>query len=145
MVSSLVHPIIPLGGGRTPLSGLMRGSSPISKGVDAKEYWSENTLGSIGIRLRSPHFWLGSSSPKPGLPPPPAVVYRWLVLPVRALGGFEGWGISKTCKVDLSDVTASSFPEGDIATERITAGSTPRRTSASRAQLLVAKTRTSVP
>jgi len=59
--------------------------------------------------------------------------------------GFIGWGMSNMCKVDLSDVTATNCPPGDIATEYIVAWSTPRRSSAIRAQLLVANTRTKVP
>jgi len=49
------------------------------------------------------------------------------------------------CRVDLSDVQASSVPEGLKPREKMVAESTPRRSSARRAQLLVAKTRISVP
>lgn len=49
------------------------------------------------------------------------------------------------CKVDLSDVTAISMFEGEMAMENITAWSIPRRSSAMRAQLVVEKTRISVP
>lgn len=49
------------------------------------------------------------------------------------------------CSVDLSDVTARSWLLGEMEREKILAGSTPRRSSAIRAQLLVAKTRTRVP
>jgi hypothetical protein len=36
-------------------------------------------------------------------------------------GGFEGCGISNTWSVDLSDVTASSWPPGAMAKEKIVA------------------------
>jgi hypothetical protein len=49
------------------------------------------------------------------------------------------------CRVDLSDVTASSWPEGAMAREYMVAWSTPRLNSAILAQLLVEKTRTNVP
>lgn len=53
--------------------------------------------------------------------------------------------MSKICSVDLSDVTARRWPEGAIAKENMVAWSTPRLSSAIRAQLLVANTLTSVP
>lgn len=49
------------------------------------------------------------------------------------------------CNVDLSDVTAMRLLDGDIAMEYTRAWSMPRRSSAMRAQLLVEKTRMSVP
>lgn len=48
-------------------------------------------------------------------------------------------------RVDLSDVTASSWELGEMAREKIEAWSTPRRSSAMRAQLVVVKRRTNVP
>jgi hypothetical protein len=63
--------------------------------------------------------------------------------PFRA--GRWGWGRSKICNVDLSEVTATSVLDGDIAIENTNAWSIPRRSSAIRAQLLVEKTRMSVP
>ena len=47
--------------------------------------------------------------------------------------------------MDLSDVTASMVEEGDIDMLKTKAGSTPRRNSATRAQLAVEKTRIRVP
>jgi hypothetical protein len=49
------------------------------------------------------------------------------------------------CSVDLSDVQARKLPDGLKASEKIEAGSMPRLSSATLAQLLVAKTRISVP
>jgi hypothetical protein len=49
------------------------------------------------------------------------------------------------CKVDLSEVQASSVPDGLNPSEKIVAVSMPRRSSATRPQLLVAKTRMRVP
>jgi len=49
------------------------------------------------------------------------------------------------CKVDLSDVTASMLESGEIAILKISAGSTPRRSSAILVQLVVEKTLMSVP
>ena len=53
--------------------------------------------------------------------------------------------MSKIWRVDLSDVTASSWLEGENARENMIAGSTPRRNSMIRAQLFVEKTRIKVP
>jgi len=148
---SLFHPITPLAGRKSESPGALRrvedpevGSSPISKWAEAKEYTSENTLGSNGIRPKTPHFWLGSAS-KPGLPPPPWDVNLRFAFVASVLIGLEGCGMSNTWRVDLSDVTASIWPDGAIATEYIVAWSTPRRSSAILAQLLVANTRTRVP
>ena len=47
--------------------------------------------------------------------------------------------------MDLSDVTASMALEGDMEMLKMKAGSTPRRSSAIRTQLLVEKTRMRVP
>lgn len=47
--------------------------------------------------------------------------------------------------VDLSEVQASMVPDGLKASEKMVAGSIPRRSSTRRAQLLVAKTRIRVP
>jgi hypothetical protein len=49
------------------------------------------------------------------------------------------------CRVDLSEVQASSVPEGLKPRENMLAVSMPRRSSAKRAQLLVAQTRIRVP
>jgi hypothetical protein len=57
----------------------------------------------------------------------------------------EGWGISKTCNVDLSEVTASIWLDGEIDIEKIDAWSTPRLNSAMRAPLLIPNTRINVP
>lgn len=103
---------------------------------------SEKTRGSSGILPKIPHFWLLASSP--ALAAAPLNVDRLLGLD-SGLAALPGYGISKTCSVDLSEVTARSFPEGDIAREKIVAWSTPRLSSAMRAQLLVAKTRIKVP
>ena len=54
-------------------------------------------------------------------------------------------GRSNTWRVDLSEVTASWVLDGEIAREKMSAGSTPRRNSVILAQLLVEKTRMSVP
>ncbi len=48
-------------------------------------------------------------------------------------------------RVDLSDVTANMVEEGEMEMLNMKAGSTPRRSSAIRRQLLVEKTRTRVP
>ena len=53
--------------------------------------------------------------------------------------------MSNMCNVDLSEVTANSRPDGDIARQKIVAGSMPRRSSVSFALLLVVNTRTNVP
>ena len=53
--------------------------------------------------------------------------------------------MSNIWSVDLSEVTASSWLDGENARENIIAGSTPRRNSMIRAQLLVEKTRSNVP
>ena len=54
-------------------------------------------------------------------------------------------GRSNTWSVDLSDVTASMVEEGEMPRLKMNAGSTPRRSSATRAQLEVEKTRINVP
>jgi len=64
---------------------------------------------------------------------------------VSGLVVFVGWGMSNTCSVDLSEVTARSWLDGEIARENIEAWSTPRLSSAMRAQLLVANTLIRVP
>src|ERR1700761_1243696 len=63
---------------------------------------------------------------------------------VELLAFYRG-GSSKTWRVDLSDVTASIVDDGDIDMLKTKAGSTPRRSSATRAQLAVEKTRIKVP
>lgn len=111
---------------------LLKASSPISKWALAKEYISEKTLGSKGIWPSMPHFWLA-----------PSWGYEdgdWL-----RRDNVRGCGRSKTCNVDLSDVTAKYVFEGEMASENIMAWSTPRRNSAILAQLLVEKTRIKVP
>ena len=82
-----------------------------------KEYISEKTRGSIGILLRIPHFWLLLSSGS-------LIIERLLVerktlfVFVRSVcGTCNGCGKSKTWRVDLSDVTASSVLSGEIAIE----------------------------
>lgn len=99
------------------------GSSPISKWALANEYTSENTLGNNGILPRMPHLCLISSEPDDG---------DWL-----RRDRPRGCGRSKMCNVDLSDVTASKELDGEIARENMSAWSTPRRSSAIFAQLLV--------
>ncbi len=54
-------------------------------------------------------------------------------------------GRSKMCNVDLSEVTARSALLGDMAREKMMAGSTPLRSSPTRAQLPVENTRIRVP
>ena len=54
-------------------------------------------------------------------------------------------GRSNTWRVDLSEVTASRVQDGEIDSEKTSAGSTPLRSSVIFAQLLVEKTRISVP
>lgn len=59
--------------------------------------------------------------------------------------GFFGCGTSKTWSVALSEVQARRVPDGLKAREKMVAGSMPRRSSVTRAQLLVAWTRIIVP
>lgn len=54
-------------------------------------------------------------------------------------------GISKMCRVDVSEVTASLFSDGEIASEYMPALTTPRLSSAKRVPVLAEKTRKSVP
>lgn len=54
-------------------------------------------------------------------------------------------GRSKTCSVDLSEVTARMLEFGEMAMLKIYAGSTPRRSSAILVQLAVENTRINVP
>ena len=103
----------PLSGRPDELGGAIDGdpevaTSPISKCAFANEYTSENTRGSKGNLPNIPHFWFDTSSV--------ADAGDWLR---RAI--FCGWGISKTCKVDLSDVTASRELDGENERENITA------------------------
>jgi hypothetical protein len=85
------------------------GSSPISNLTDAVGYVSENWRGRSGTLDSMPYLCcLGSAD---------------CALPR-----------SKMCSVDLSDVTASVVPEGEKASEKMAAGSTPRRNSASLVQ-----------
>lgn len=146
------HPMIPLAGlppgmpgmGPREEPGVLNagpGSSPVSKCAEATEYTSENTLGSNGILPRIPHFWFDDSSlmePKD----PPCIGPRCRV---SLGGGLKGCGKSKICKVDLSEVTARRLLSGEMAMEKIVAWSTPRRSSAIRAQLRVANIRIRVP
>lgn len=103
---------------------------------------SEKTRGKRGILLRMPHFWLGPSSPFVAKLPFPIDVSRRLWSNEADL---EGFGMSKTCRVDLSEVTASMRLDGEIDIEKMVAWSTPRRSSAMRAPVLVLKRRISVP
>jgi hypothetical protein len=115
-------------------------SSPPSNGTDANEYTSEKKLGISGILPRIPHLPFPSPSPGPGS--------RLLVDCVGVVAFFPalfGFGTSKICKVDLSDVQARRSPEGLKAREKMVAGSMPRRSSAILAQLDVEKTRIIVP
>lgn len=97
---------------------------------------SEKTRGRRGTLDKKPHFWFvteGSSAED--------VAGEAL----RLVGGqegccadAEGWrGRSKMCRVDLSDVTASMVEEGEMEMLKMKAASTPRRSSATRTQLLV--------
>lgn len=99
--------------------------------------------------LSMPHFCLLSSGLElgKGMAPPPPIEVNLLVLSSVDFrrGDLVVEGMSKICSVDLSDVTASSWLFGEMDMENILAGSIPRRSSAIRAQLLVAKTRTRVP
>ena len=115
-------------------------SSPISKCTEAKEYTSENTRGRSGILDKKPHlFTLASSEGE--------TVGDWERCPgVYDAGDLSDVrGRSKICNVDLSDVTARRDEEGEIDMVKMNAGSTPRRSSAMRAQLDVLKTRIKVP
>lgn len=96
----------------------------------------------MGILERNPHL----PFPFPTLPPSEALL-ELLNEPVLSSGrdGRLGCGTSKMCRVDLSEVQASMVPDGLKAREKMVAGSMPRRSSTSRAQLLVANTRMRVP
>lgn len=134
-VCSSTQPITPLGGRpRDPLgcADPEFSSSPISKCALATEYTSENTRGRRGSLPRMPHFWLDPSSV--------TEAGDWLRRIICL-----GWGISKICRVDLSDVTASREFDGENERENITAWSTPRRSSASFVQFAEANTLIRVP
>ena len=87
-----------------------------------------------------PHLPLPSPSPALG-----RMVLEDGVVAVAFLPDFLGCGTSKTWRVALSEVQARRAPEGLKEREKIVAGSMPRRSSATRAQLLVAWTRMIVP
>lgn len=94
----------------------------------------------MGIFERMPHFPFPSPPSVEGPAPPSALLGL-----TGGGAGLLGFGTSKTWSVNLSDVHASIVPEGLKAREKMVAGSMPRRSSASLAQLLVAKIRTRVP
>ena len=106
---------------------------------------SEKTRGRRGILLKIPHFCLLPSSTLPLMERLGEL--RWCLLgdmdPLREYGLVLGR--SKMCSVDLSEVTARRELLGEMAIEKITAGSTPLRNSPIRAQLPVENTRMSVP
>lgn len=54
------------------------------------------------------------------MPPLPMEVSRVCCV-ASDLADLEGWGMSKICRVDLSDVAASCRLDGDIARENIVA------------------------
>lgn len=81
---------------------------------------SEKTRGSNGILPKIPHFKLPESSPDTG-PLLPVTVWRLFLFGLSNLAGLVGCGMSKICSVDLSDVTARSWLDGDIARENIVA------------------------
>ena len=105
---------------------------------------SEKTRGRRGSLERKPHFWFAAAASSAG-----DVAGDALRLVGDHGGGCaaaEGLGGRwKMCKVDLSDVTANMLELGDMDMLKMKAGSTPRRSSAMRTQLLVEKTRTRVP
>ena len=134
-VCSSIQPMTPLGGRPSDELGCVDPaftSSPISKCALATEYTSENTRGRRGSFPRMPHFWLVPSSV--------TEAGDWL-----RRTRWWGWGISKICRVDLSDVTASREFDGENERENITAWSTPRRSSASFVQFAEANTLIRVP
>lgn len=90
-----------------------------------------------------PHFWLAVVASSFGLVT--GDCDRWLDGQVFGCIEFGRGGRSKTCRVDLSDVTASIVDDGDMEMLKTKAGSTPRRSSAMRAQFAVEKTRIKVP
>lgn len=119
-------PFVGFGPASFAVSGLEdadRGSSPVENVAVAKEYMSEKTRGIKGSFPKIPHLWLVSASGVVGLlipPPPRDVSLRWPESDSDR-GGFDGCGISKIWRVDLSDVTARSWPEGAMETEKILA------------------------
>lgn len=82
---------------------------------------SEKTRGSNGILPKIPHFKLPESSPDNIGPLLPVDVWRLFVFEMSDLAGLVGCGMSKICNVDLSDVTARSWLDGDMARENIVA------------------------
>lgn len=110
----------------------------MAMGAEAKEYVSEKRRGRRGMEARMPHLvWLAGvedeEEAEEGLEERAIAVVD------------EEWGRSKRCRVALSEVTARRVLEGEMARERMAAGSTPRRNSEMRAQLMVEKRRISVP
>ena len=109
--------------------------------------------GRRGILLKKPHLFVGASSSAEG----ETTCGDCDRGRVRLLGDLVEAGLglgggrpgscvrSKTCKVDLSDVTARVLLSGENAMAKTKAGSTPRRSSASLAQLPVLKMRMRVP
>lgn len=61
------------------------------------------------------------SSTAAGAPPEPIDVKRLPLAVASDLAGLDGWGMSKMCTVDLSEVTASRWLEGENAKENIAA------------------------
>lgn len=125
---------------------LVVGSSPISKGADANEYWSENIRGIKGILPKKPHFPLPFSTAA-------AVALGRLHgnAPLTGLEGlwssrsFSGSGTSKMWRVPLSELQASRLLSLLKASEKMAALSQPRRSSQIRAQLRVFQIRMRVP
>lgn len=87
-----------------------------------------------------PHLPLPSPSPALG-----RMVLDEGAVAAGFLEGFFGWGTSKMWRVALSEVHARRVPDGLKAREKTVAGSIPRRSSATLAQLPVAWTRIMVP
>ena len=110
-----------------PLSDAVDELSLLSNRTEAKEYVSEKALGINGIFPRKPHLWPIDGSDE-------ALESKTVT-----------FGRSKICSVDLSEVAARKLLSGEILIEKTVAGSTPRRSSAILAQLLVENTFTSVP
>lgn len=99
----------------------------------------------MGILLRIPHLPLGWPASGLALLPLLGPPCCWPGSCWEARFGRRGWGTSKMCRVDLSEVQAIMVPDGLNARENMVAVSMPRRSSAMRAQLLVEKMRMRVP
>ncbi|KAL8645550.1 MAG: hypothetical protein Q9210_006644, partial [Variospora velana] len=124
----------------TPLSAAC-GSSSMAIGAEAKEYVSEKRRGRRGMEAKIPHLVGLEGWEEEEEVVEEGLEERAAAAAAAAVVEEEEWGRSKMWRVALSEVTARRVFEGEMARERMAAGSTPRRSSEMRAQFVVEKRR----